>query len=370
MLAPRELEALRIGYRERVTDTELDHIRDAAAGAARAVRRSRRDARVSAGFDGVELHYAHAYTMASFLSRHQHPQRRLRRRARAPRCGCRSRSSPPCAAKSATTSRSAAASSPTNASTAATGVEDAAYFGVAFARAGMDFLSLSRGGKFDDAKQPAIGEAAYPYTGRAATSACRTTSPTRSGRSAATSSRPRASAAAVRAAGFATPVVVTGGIHGFEQAEALLADGKADIVGFARQASPIPTGSRRCARATAPRCGSASTPTTAKASTRSTSRSPASSGTARRSTSRLRQIARRPPPPDGTGLAQADIALGLTHQLTHVGLAWYRLYWRERPHHPNEAGADLRAAPPHGLAFDGRLIEWDDQREVVRQGLS
>ena len=30
----------------------------------------------------------------------------------------------------------------------------------------MDFLSLSRGGKFDDAKQPLVGWAAYPYTGR------------------------------------------------------------------------------------------------------------------------------------------------------------------------------------------------------------
>ena len=46
------------------------------------------------------------------------------------------------------------------------GVDDACAFGVAFARAGMDFLSLSRGGKFDDAKQPAVGWAAYPYTGR------------------------------------------------------------------------------------------------------------------------------------------------------------------------------------------------------------
>ena len=43
--------------------------------------------------------------------------------------------------------------------------EDAAWFGVEFARAGMDFLSLSTGGKFEDAKQPKVGQAAYPYTG-------------------------------------------------------------------------------------------------------------------------------------------------------------------------------------------------------------
>ena len=66
VLTVREQEALHSGYRERVTDTELAHIRELpqvlprlfaeAAGARRA------------GFDGVELHYAHAYTMASFLS--------------------------------------------------------------------------------------------------------------------------------------------------------------------------------------------------------------------------------------------------------------------------------------------------------------
>ena len=37
--------------------------------------------------------------------------------------------------------------------------------GVALARAGLDFLSVSRGGKFEDALQPPVGEAAYPYTG-------------------------------------------------------------------------------------------------------------------------------------------------------------------------------------------------------------
>ena len=41
----------------------------------------------------------------------------------------------------------------------------AAQIGVALARAGLDFLSISRGGKFEDAQQPPVGEAMYPYTG-------------------------------------------------------------------------------------------------------------------------------------------------------------------------------------------------------------
>jgi 2,4-dienoyl-CoA reductase-like NADH-dependent reductase (Old Yellow Enzyme family) len=78
-------------------------------------------------------------------------------------------------------------------------LEDSSYFAVQFARGGMDFLSLSRGGKFEDAQQPKV-----------------------------------------RAAGFATPVVVSGGIHNFEQAEAVLAQGYTDIVGLARQALADP----------------------------------------------------------------------------------------------------------------------------------
>src|SRR4026208_495964 len=67
MLRPGELEALRFGYRERVTDMHLEHVRDLPIELppifAAAADRAR-----EAGFDGVELHYAHAYTMAGFLS--------------------------------------------------------------------------------------------------------------------------------------------------------------------------------------------------------------------------------------------------------------------------------------------------------------
>ena len=68
VLTPRELETLDYGYRERVDDLHLPHIRDLPRVLPELFTAAARRAR-EAGFDGVELHYAHAYTMASFLSR-------------------------------------------------------------------------------------------------------------------------------------------------------------------------------------------------------------------------------------------------------------------------------------------------------------
>ena len=111
---------------------------------------------------------------------------------------------------------------------------------MAFAREGMDFLSLSTGGKFDDAKQPKVGEAAYPYTGP---SGFECMPPALSdargpyGRQLVTQGAIRR---AVREAGFTTPVVVAGGIATFEIAEGALERGDADLIASARQSLADP----------------------------------------------------------------------------------------------------------------------------------
>lgn len=238
VLNPRELEALDVGARERVTDLHLPHIRALPEQLPGLFADAARRARAS-GFDGVELHYAHAYTMASFLSplntRDDGYGGSRAERVRLP-LEVYQRVRAEVGANFAVGCRFLAEECIEGGGTA----EDAKYFAVELARAGMDFLSLSRGGKFDDAKQPKPGEAAYPYTGRSGYECMPSYySDARGpfGRNLAPATDVRA---AVRSAGYETPIVVAGGIHNFEQAEAMLAAGQADIVGFARQSLADP----------------------------------------------------------------------------------------------------------------------------------
>jgi len=235
VLSPRELEALEFGYRERVTDMHLEHIRELprelpgifAAAAARARE---------AGFDGVELHYAHAYTMAGFLSAQNDRtdgyggsrENRVRLPIEVYR-EVRSRLGNDYVVGVRFLADEVIAGG--------SRVEDAIYYAQQFAAAGFDFLSLSKGGKFEDAQQPKVGQAVYPYTGQSGYECM----PTVLSDAVGPFGRSVPLVASIKSAvKNDTPVVATGGISTFEQAEAILRNGHADIVGMARQALADP----------------------------------------------------------------------------------------------------------------------------------
>ena len=229
--SPRLVRDLRQGYRQTVDDLSLAEIQAIPDAFAAAARRAK-----ACGFDGVELHFAHAYTLASFLSvtngRTDRYGGSFENRLRLPLevveavrgavgrefpLGCRYLGSEDIRGE--------------DGHLGGNDLEEAKRIGVALARGGLDFLSISRGGKFDDAKQPKIGEAAYPYTGHSG----QVCIPRRKGDPPAVNTfLAEGIRAAVRAAGFTTPVVTAGKIATFDAAEAILREGRADLVGMAR----------------------------------------------------------------------------------------------------------------------------------------
>jgi 2,4-dienoyl-CoA reductase-like NADH-dependent reductase (Old Yellow Enzyme family) len=224
-LTEREYREYGFGYRQLISDITREEVLSLPGLFAAAGRRAR-----EAGFDGVELHFAHAYTMSSFLSgcnarTDEFGGQSLENRIRMPlrvieavrrevgddfMLGLRYLSAEDIEG--------------------GTTIEDAEWFGVEFAKAGVDFISISRGGKFEDAKQPRVGEAAYPYTGHSG-HMCMPMVDENARTNRENSARIRR---AIRAAGYDTPTVTAGRINTFEMAEGLLRDGGADLIGMAR----------------------------------------------------------------------------------------------------------------------------------------
>jgi 2,4-dienoyl-CoA reductase-like NADH-dependent reductase (Old Yellow Enzyme family) len=217
------LKISRSGWRQTVdmlSPKEIDDIVDAYGAAAVRAR--------ECGFDGVELHMAHAYTLSSFLSR-LNPRRdayggTLENRLRLPvRVMQRVRAEvgedfpigvrflgEECIRNGYTT-------------------VEAGPIAVRLARAGADYISLSAGGKFEDAR-PIPGEPLYPYTGYSG-DRCMPGSNYPDG---ANLYIPEAVRATVRAAGLTTPIVAAGKIGSLELAEKVLARGQGDMIGMAR----------------------------------------------------------------------------------------------------------------------------------------
>jgi dimethylglycine catabolism A len=217
------LKIARSGWRQKVGDLGLDEIAAIRDGYARAAERARR-----AGYDGVELHMAHAYTLSSFLSRRNHRAdeygRTLENRLRLP-------SEVILAVRAAVGRdfpvgvRFLAEECIKDGAT----VEETKHVALRFAQLGVDWLSLSNGGKFEDAIHKP-GEPLYPYTGYSGDRCM----PGRGYPDGANLPSAVELRRYVRAHGHDTPVVATGKIHTLELAERILRDDEADLVGMAR----------------------------------------------------------------------------------------------------------------------------------------
>ncbi len=237
ILSSREGEDLMRGLRERVTDMHLPHIQQLPNILPSLFSEAALRARES-GFDGVELHFAHAYTMASFLSKLNHRDDgyggSIEGRVRLPlevfsavrqavgddwSIGIRFLGEE-CVEGGST-------------------LEDACAYGVAFAKAGADVLSISRGGKFEDAQEPKVGQAIYPYTGQSG-HACMPSVFDDNPPFGQNLPLPTSIRQAIREEGEATPIVATGGINGFHLAEQTLQHEMADLIGAARQSLADP----------------------------------------------------------------------------------------------------------------------------------
>ena len=152
------LKIARSGWRQTVADLSVAEIKDIIGQFAAAAVRAR-----TAGFDGVELHMAHAYTLSSFLSRRNRRRDEyggsLHNRLRAPTQAL--------LAVRQAVGRDFLVGVRFDGEECITdgySLHDAQQIAVQLGRSGADYVSLSAGGKFEDAvKKP--GEPLYPYTG-------------------------------------------------------------------------------------------------------------------------------------------------------------------------------------------------------------
>lgn len=217
------LKISRSGWRQKVQDLSHEEMRRIVELYGQAAGRAR-----AAGFDGVELHMAHAYTLSSFLSRHNlRPDeygRSLENRLRLPSeviLRCRQVVGPdfPIGVRFDGEECIKGGYS----------VGDAAHIALRMAQLGVDYISLSAGGKFEDAVKKE-NEAVYPYTGYSGDR----TMPSADYPDAYNTYIASHIKRFINERGFKTPVITTGKIPTAEVAEGILQSERADLIGMAR----------------------------------------------------------------------------------------------------------------------------------------
>lgn len=217
------LKVARSGYRQKVEDLTAEDVAEIPQLFAQAAYRAR-----EAGFDAVELHFAHAYTMASFLSRHNH---------RKDEYGGSFKKRLHLAEEVVEASRKAVGKdyvlgtrmNGDEFTLGGNSLEQGRRIALRLAELGLDYISVSGGGKFEDAI-PKEGESLDPYTGY---SGHRTMPPLWM------PERVNVYLAAcikeaINNAGFTMPVITAGRIPTAEVAEDILQKEEADMIAIAR----------------------------------------------------------------------------------------------------------------------------------------
>jgi len=219
------LKVARSGWRQTIDslgEAEIEHIivqfADAAYRAA------------EAGYDGVELHSAHAYTLSSFLSRHNPRRDAYDGRSLEGRLAMFGRVMSAVRAAVGTDFPVGVRFLAEEAIKDGYTVEDAKRIALRMAQCGVDYISLSVGGKFEDAVHRE-GQPLYPYTGYSGDRCM----PGDWYPPLPHAHLPAAIKGYINEKGYDVPVISVGKISDPADAEELLRAGKADLIGMARQ---------------------------------------------------------------------------------------------------------------------------------------
>ncbi|MCS6886127.1 MAG: NADH:flavin oxidoreductase [Acidobacteriota bacterium] len=217
------LKISRSGWRQKISDLSIEEIKQIVINYADAAMRAQ-----DCGFDGVELHMAHAYTLSSFLSaknaRNDAYGRTLENRMRL------------MSEVIVAVRKRVGASFPVGVRfdgeeciKGGYTLKDSQKIALRMAQLGVDYISISAGGKFEDAI-PKPGEPLYPYTGYSG-DRCMPSADYPDGANVYLAEGIKQY---INSNGYYTPVIATGKISTPELAEQILESGRSDLIGMAR----------------------------------------------------------------------------------------------------------------------------------------